>query len=56
MPATVSYPEAAALADATALCFLRDKAGLRPGQTILVNGASGAVGAAAVQLANLERV
>jgi NADPH:quinone reductase-like Zn-dependent oxidoreductase len=50
-PASLSYPEAAALADATALCFLRDKAGLRRGQTILINGASGAVGTAAVQLA-----
>ena len=50
-PANVTYPEAAALADATALCFLRDKAGLRPGQTVVINGASGAVGAAAVQLA-----
>jgi NADPH:quinone reductase-like Zn-dependent oxidoreductase len=51
MPAGVSYPEAAALADATALCLLRERAGLRPGQTVLVNGASGAVGSAAVQLA-----
>ncbi len=51
MPAGVSFAEAAALADATALCFLRDKAGLREGQTVLINGASGAVGAAAVQLA-----
>ena len=51
MPAGLSYPEAAALADATAWRLLRDQAGLRPGQTILVNGASGAVGAAAVQLA-----
>ena len=50
-PSNVSYPEAAALADATALCFLRDKAGLRAGQAVLVNGASGAVGSAAVQLA-----
>ena len=50
-PANVTYPEAAALADATALCFLRDKAGLRAGQAVLVNGASGAVGSAAVQLA-----
>jgi NADPH:quinone reductase-like Zn-dependent oxidoreductase len=50
-PANLSYPEAAALADATALCFLRDKAGLRRGQTVLINGASGAVGTAAVQLA-----
>jgi NADPH:quinone reductase-like Zn-dependent oxidoreductase len=51
MPANVNYAEAAALADTTALCFLRDKANLRPGQTIVINGASGAVGAAAVQLA-----
>jgi len=50
-PASVTYPEAAALADATALCFLRDKAGLRAGQAVLVNGASGAVGSVAVQLA-----
>jgi NADPH:quinone reductase-like Zn-dependent oxidoreductase len=50
-PANVSYAEAAALADATALCFLRDRAGLRAGQTVLVNGASGAVGSSAVQLA-----
>jgi len=50
-PANATYAEAAALADTTALCFLRDKANLRPGQTILINGASGAVGAAAVQLA-----
>jgi NADPH:quinone reductase-like Zn-dependent oxidoreductase len=50
-PTGVSFAEAAALADATALCFLRDKARVRPGQSVLVNGASGAVGAAAVQLA-----
>ena len=49
--ANVTYPAAAALADATALCFLRDKAGLRAGQAVLVNGASGAVGSGAVQLA-----
>jgi NADPH:quinone reductase-like Zn-dependent oxidoreductase len=50
-PEGVSYAEAAALVDATALCFLRDKAGLRAGQAVLVNGASGAVGSSAVQLA-----
>lgn len=50
-PANVTYAEAAALADGTALCFLRDKANLRPGQAVLINGPSGAVGTAAVQLA-----
>jgi NADPH:quinone reductase-like Zn-dependent oxidoreductase len=50
-PGNVSFAEAAALADATALCFLRDQARLRAGQAVLVNGASGAVGSSAVQLA-----
>jgi len=50
-PANLTYAEAAGLADATALCFLRDKANLHRGQTVLINGASGAVGTAAVQLA-----
>jgi NADPH:quinone reductase-like Zn-dependent oxidoreductase len=50
-PANLTYAEAAALVDGTALCFLRDKARLQRGQTILINGASGAVGTAAVQLA-----
>jgi NADPH:quinone reductase-like Zn-dependent oxidoreductase len=50
-PAGLSYADAAAMADTTALCFLRDKAKLQNGQTILINGASGSVGSAAVQLA-----
>ncbi len=51
-PDTVSHEDAAALlfGGTTALYFLRDKAALRSGQTVLVNGASGAVGTAAVQL------
>ena len=48
-PDGFGYAEAAALVDATALFFVRDKAKLTAGQSILVNGASGAVGTAAVQ-------
>jgi NADPH:quinone reductase-like Zn-dependent oxidoreductase len=52
-PATMTYEEAAALCDGapTALTFLRDVAKLQRGQKALINGASGAVGAYAVQLA-----
>src|SRR5262249_22690950 len=48
-PTGLSHAEAAALVDGTALCFLRDKAKLHAGQSILINGASGSVGTAAVQ-------
>jgi NADPH:quinone reductase-like Zn-dependent oxidoreductase len=53
MPANRSYGEAAALTfgGLTALTFLRDKAKIQPGEHVLINGASGAVGCAAVQLA-----
>jgi NADPH:quinone reductase-like Zn-dependent oxidoreductase len=53
MPVGLSYEEAVAIADGalTALPFLRDNGGIRSGQEILINGASGSVGAAAVQLA-----
>ncbi len=52
-PATLSAVEAAALVvtGTTALTALRDSAALRPGESVLVRGAAGGVGAAAVQLA-----
>jgi NADPH:quinone reductase-like Zn-dependent oxidoreductase len=50
-PASLSYAEAAALVDATALSFLRDHARLSRGHAIAINGASGSVGSTAVQLA-----
>ena len=53
MPANLSFGQAAALTfgGLTALQFLRDKAQIKAGERVLVNGASGAVGSAAVQLA-----
>lgn len=53
MPGNLDFDEAAAMpfGGATALNFLRDKAGIRSGDRVLVIGASGTVGSAAVQLA-----
>ena len=53
LPGEVSMTDAAAICDGamTALPFLRDGAHVRAGARVLVNGASGSVGSAAVQLA-----
>lgn len=52
-PADFSWEKAAAisLAGNTALFYIRDLAKIKPGQTILIHGASGAIGTYAVQLA-----
>jgi NADPH:quinone reductase-like Zn-dependent oxidoreductase len=52
-PANLTYEEAAVIPNGalTALTFLKKLANLQPGQKILVNGASGSVGSAAVQIA-----
>src|SRR6516165_3859887 len=52
-PKNLSYEQAAAvpMAAITAMLSLRDAARLQPGQTVLVNGASGGVGTFAVQIA-----
>lgn len=54
-PAGVSFEDAAGVVfgGLTALHFLRDVAKMKPGQSVLVVGASGAVGTSAVQLARL---
>ena len=53
MPKELSYAEAASLplVGLTALQALRDKAGLKRGEKLLIKGASGGVGSVAIQLA-----
>ncbi|MBW2704627.1 MAG: NAD(P)-dependent alcohol dehydrogenase [Deltaproteobacteria bacterium] len=52
-PAHLSFEDASAMCDGpmTSYNFLRRMADVQPGQKVLVNGASGALGTAAVQLA-----
>lgn len=52
-PSNMSYNEAAVIVDGalTALHFIRDKGKVQSGSRVLINGASGSVGTAAVQLA-----
>ena len=56
IPDAVSFEDAVAVCEGglTALPFLRDGGRVAAGMTVLVNGASGAVGSAAVQLAKHE--
>jgi threonine dehydrogenase-like Zn-dependent dehydrogenase len=53
IPRNLGFEEATALVfgGMTSLFYLRDKGKVQPGERVVINGASGAVGSAAVQLA-----
>lgn len=53
IPAGIGFEEAATipLAAVTALTALRDKGHIKPGQSVLINGAAGGIGTYAIQLA-----
>jgi len=53
MPAGLTFEEAASISNGalTALTFLRNMGRIQKGQKVLINGASGSVGSAAVQIA-----
>ena len=55
IPDGVGFAEATAIAHSfpVALQMLRERAGVRAGETVLVTGASGAIGSASVQLAKI---
>jgi NADPH:quinone reductase-like Zn-dependent oxidoreductase len=55
LPTNISFEQAAALpiAGVTALQALRDQGKVRPGMSVLINGASGGVGTYAVQIAKI---
>jgi NADPH:quinone reductase-like Zn-dependent oxidoreductase len=54
-PVNLTFEEAASIVDgaSTAIFFLRDLAGIKKGQKVLINGAAGSIGTFAVQLAKI---
>ncbi|MFK7972735.1 MAG: NAD(P)-dependent alcohol dehydrogenase [Bacteroidia bacterium] len=52
-PSNITFEEASTVSDGalTSICFLKDIADVKPGQKVLINGASGSLGTTAVQLA-----
>lgn len=54
-PGNISFEEAAVIAYGAIMAwYLVDKAGIGSGQKVLINGASGAIGSAAVQIAKIK--